>query len=356
MKPKEPPQGAQGAAAAAAPAASVPGVNQLMNFAEKLNLVGSQQKVDETASWNWQQLVEKLRGTGDPRLLTHYCVRLTKIERPPPDASQEVMGTVAICMLAYVEDAELVIAACNLWSHLCEGYDRNAGARKHGIASVGAIEAIIDGMKHHDKNRDVLLAGMRALSNACRGWNEYADWQKQQASDFGAFDVCLPAIRAFVTDTTVLHVALMAIVNVASGSGSSATRRKRRAISSNAINTVAEVLDLNMANASVAHDCIVALGTLYSIEHANLEVRKPSGPNPPPPKPTAAPTRSRGTAAGATRPRNTRCTVHTSAPSPSLPRPLFPGRTRHTPPRGRPRGKSWAKSSAWRTLTNTRWR
>jgi len=242
-----------------------------MNFAEKLHLVGSQQKVDETASWNWQQTVEKMRGTGDAKLLTHYCLRLTKIERPPPEASQEVMGTVAICMLAYVEDADLVIAACNLWSHLCEGYDRDANARKHGIASVGAIEAILDGMKHHNSNREVLLAGLRALSNACRGWNEYADWQKQQASDFGAFEVCLPAIRTFAADTAVLHSALMAIVNVASGSGSSATRRKRRAISTGVIGAVAEVLDLHMANASVAHDCIVALGTIYSIEHSNLE-------------------------------------------------------------------------------------
>ena len=62
----------------------------------------------DTQSWNWQQLIDKLRGTGDVKMLTFYCEKLAQIERPPPAASQEVMGTVAICMVAYIEEPKLV--------------------------------------------------------------------------------------------------------------------------------------------------------------------------------------------------------------------------------------------------------
>ena len=53
---------------------------------------------------------------------------------------------------------------------------------------------------------------------------------------------------------------------MASGQAHSSARRKRRAIQAGVIPALLEILDVHVANASIAHDCLVALGTIYSIE------------------------------------------------------------------------------------------
>lgn len=125
-------------------------------------------EASDQSSWSVRQLVDKLRSTADSRLLARYCERLIDMERPSSVLAAELMGTVAICVCAYLDDKDLVVAACKLWEHLCSGYGAEATARKHSIASVGAIEAVMDGMRHFPDEIEVQFHSCAAIASACR--------------------------------------------------------------------------------------------------------------------------------------------------------------------------------------------
>jgi len=226
----------------------------------------------ELSSWSVRQLIEKLRGTTDPHLLARYCERLHEVEKPPPQLAQEAIGIIAICMCTYIDFPPLVVAACKLFRYLCAGYDANATARKHGLASVGAIEAIMDGMRNHQESADVQLHACSAIACVCSGCDMHEDWRKQQASDYGAAEACTCALDTFPDDTQVMHTALLAITNVTGGIGASANRRKRRAVNAGAVDVIEKkVLGKFLTNSLIAHDSLTALATLYAVDYESDE-------------------------------------------------------------------------------------
>ncbi|KAL1504136.1 hypothetical protein AB1Y20_010546 [Prymnesium parvum] len=232
-------------------------------------LVERQEKpvaVNDVEKWSARQLVKLINRETDVNRLKVYVDRLHVVDFPSVEEAQQAMGTVAICVLAYLEDPKLVVAACKMWAHMCDGFDARASARQHAFAAVGGVEALLSGIKRHPKNREVQFSGLHALCKACRGCDSFSDWRKTQASQGGAFELVVRAMHVFSTDEMILHEAIMAISNVAGGINSSAGLRKRRAISAGGIETLSECLELHMSNVSLSHDCLFALHVLYSID------------------------------------------------------------------------------------------